>query len=196
MLDLTLFESRPFWTATPAPGSITSVFTPLSSLMPFYLLQGRGFSLPGRPAAHLPSLVRAAASPLFGALSDRIGTRQPSVLGMGILGAGLYLLSRLEKASQGSARLCRAIGRRPGRRHVRVSQHQRPHGRSARHQQGVAAGVMATARTSAWFWGWLGWGAVDHDCGSQPKSECGQERCFVPSMADFLWQWVSPPWVL
>jgi len=104
---------------------------------------------------------------------------------MGILGAGLYLLSRLESQSGIGQIVAALIGRRPGRRHVRVSQHQRLMGAAPRHQQGVAAGVMATARNVGnGSGGGLGWGAVDHDCGFTAQIRVRQERCFVPSMAD------------
>src|SRR5712692_5241616 len=147
MLDLSLFESRPFWTATASAGfNYICVYT-IVFLMPFYLLQGRGFS-PARAGLLLtvPSLVRAAASPLFGALSDRIGTRQPSVLGMGILGAGLYLLSRLESQS-GIGQIVAALSVAGLGAGMFVSPSTSAlMGAAPRHQQGVAAGVMGTAR--------------------------------------------------
>ena len=67
--------------------------------MPFYLINGRGLS-PAQAGLMLTAqpLVMAVAAPLSGTLSDRIGSRLPSTLGMLILAGGLFLLSRLSPA--------------------------------------------------------------------------------------------------
>jgi EmrB/QacA subfamily drug resistance transporter len=147
MLDLKLFEHRSFRAATLSAGLNYICVYSVVFLMPFYLIQGRGFS-PARAGLLLtiPSLVRAVASPLSGALSDRIGTRQPSLLGMAILAFGLYLLSRLggqSSVGQMAAALSMA-GLGAG---LFVSPNTSAvMGAAPRHQQGIAAGVMATAR--------------------------------------------------
>jgi MFS family permease len=148
MLDLKLFERRAFWTSTLSAGlNYLCVYT-IVFLMPFYLIQGRGFS-PARAGLLLtiPSLVRAVASPVFGALSDRVGTRAPSMLGMAILAVGLYLLARLGSRSSlgevaaglGVAGLGAGLFVSPNTSALM--------GSAPRHQQGIAAGVMATARS-------------------------------------------------
>ncbi len=147
MLDLKLFERRPFRAATLSAGLNYICVYSVVFLMPFYLIQGRGFS-PARAGLllTLPSLLRAVASPFSGALSDRIGTRPPSMLGMAILAFGLYLLSRLggqSSVSEMAAGLAVA-GLGAG---LFVSPNTSAlMGAAPRHQQGIAAGVMATAR--------------------------------------------------
>ncbi len=147
MLDLRLFERRQFSAATlSAVLNYICVYS-IVFLMPFYLIQGRGFS-PARAGLLLttPSLARAVASPVFGILSDRIGSRRPSMLGMAILAVGLYLLSRLGSQSSlkeiAVALLIAGLG---------AGMFVSPNtsalmGAAPRHQQGIAAGVMATAR--------------------------------------------------
>ncbi len=147
MLDLGLFERRQFSAATVSAVLNYICVYSIVFLMPFYLIQGRGFS-PARAGLLLtaPSLARALASPLFGMLSDRIGSRQPSMLGMAILGFGLYLLSRLGSQSTLSeiALALSVAGLGAG---MFVSPNTSAlMGSAPRHQQGIAAGVMATAR--------------------------------------------------
>ena len=147
MLDLTLFRSQNFSVAT-----LTAVFNYMCVysvlfLMPFYLIDGRGFS-PAQAGLILTAqpLVMAVAAPLSGTLSDRIGTRVPSTLGLAALGAGLLLLAGLGPASSirqvvvflGVAGLGVGIFTSPNNSALMGSA---PHER-----QGIAAGILATAR--------------------------------------------------
>jgi len=96
MLDLSLFRNRIFSASTiSAILNYVSLFC-MIFLMPFYLIQGRGFppALAGLFLTAQP-LVMIIAAPISGWLSDRIGSRVLSTLGMGILSLGLFLLSRL-----------------------------------------------------------------------------------------------------
>jgi len=96
MLDLTLFHSRIFSASTAsATLNYISIYS-IIFLMPFYLLQGRGFS-PAQAGLLLTAqpLVMVITAPVSGWLSDRIGSRILATLGMGILALGLFLLSRL-----------------------------------------------------------------------------------------------------
>ena len=89
MLDLSLFRVRIFSTATASAGlNYVSIYTCLF-LMPFYLIQARGLS-PAQAGALLTvqPLVMAVVAPISGSLSDRIGSRLPSTLGMSILSVG------------------------------------------------------------------------------------------------------------
>jgi EmrB/QacA subfamily drug resistance transporter len=96
MLDLSLFRNRLFSAA--AASAILNYICVYSIvfLLPFYLIRGRGLS-PAQAGLLLTTqpLVMAVAAPLSGAMSDRIGSRLPTMLGMGLLATGLYLLSRL-----------------------------------------------------------------------------------------------------
>ena len=100
MLDLGLFKNRVFSASTiSALLNYIAVFSILL-LLPFYLLQGRGFS-PSQAGLILTiqPITMAIIAPIAGGLSDRIGTRIPSVLGMLILSIGLILMSRLGPSS-------------------------------------------------------------------------------------------------
>jgi len=147
MLDLRLFRSQNFSVAT-----LTAVFNYMCVysvlfLMPFYLIDGRGFS-PAQAGLILTAqpLVMAVVAPLSGTLSDRIGTRLPSTLGLAALGAGLLLLAGLGPTSSirqvvvflGVAGLGVGIFTSPNNSALMGSA---PHER-----QGIAAGILATAR--------------------------------------------------
>lgn len=147
MLDLSLFRSRTFSAAaTSAVLNYICVYTVLF-LMPFYLQQARGLT-PGQAGLLLTAqpLLMAVVAPLSGGLSDRIGTRLPSVLGMGLLGLGLFLLSTLTVDSpQASVVVMLAVAG------LGIGVFASPNnsalmGAAPRHRQGIAAGVLALAR--------------------------------------------------
>lgn len=96
MLDLTLFKNRLFSFATISSILNFICVTSLVFLMPFYLIRGQGYS-PGRAGTILTAqpLVMAVVAPIAGRISDKVGTRIPGTLGMAILAAGLFLLSRI-----------------------------------------------------------------------------------------------------
>ena len=96
LMDLSLFGNRTFSVSTVTAlmnyiGVYTVVF-----LMPSYLEQGRGLSLPqtGLLLMAMP-LVMAIMAPISGSLSDRIGTRTPVIAGMAILAGSLFALGKL-----------------------------------------------------------------------------------------------------
>jgi EmrB/QacA subfamily drug resistance transporter len=147
MLDLSLFASRLFSAST---GSAVLNYICLYSiifLMPFYLIDGRGLG-PAQAGLILTAqpLVMAIAAPLSGTLSDRIGSRLLSSGGMVILGVGLLLLSRLGSESTfGQVAGCLVVvGLGVG---IFISPNTSALMGSAPHnRQGIAAGVLATAR--------------------------------------------------
>jgi EmrB/QacA subfamily drug resistance transporter len=147
MLDLHLFASRVF-SASSASAVLNYVcLYSIAFLMPFYLIQGRGLS-PAQAGLILTAqpLVMAVTAPLAGTLSDRIGSRALSVAGMVILGIGLLLLSRLGARSpywQVAGSLI-VVGLGIG---VFISPNTSAlMGAAPRNRQGIAAGVLATAR--------------------------------------------------
>jgi EmrB/QacA subfamily drug resistance transporter len=100
MLDLGLFRMPLFSTsAASAVLNYICIFS-ITFLLPFYLIQGRGLN-PAQAGLILTvqPAVMAISAPLSGALSDKIGSRLPGMIGMGILSAGLFLLSTLEAVS-------------------------------------------------------------------------------------------------
>jgi EmrB/QacA subfamily drug resistance transporter len=96
MLDLSLFRIPLFSTTTiSAVLNYICVYS-ITFLLPFYLIQGRGLN-PAQAGLLLTvqPVMMAISAPISGSLSDRIGSRLPGMLGMGILTVGLFLLSRL-----------------------------------------------------------------------------------------------------
>jgi len=154
LLDLSLFRKTQFsMSVASAVLNYIAVFTVLF-LMPFYLIQGRGEST-GRAGLLLmiqPAIMTICA-PLSGILSDRIGTRRPATLGMALLGTGLFLLSRLGADSSmifvdvalGVTGLGTGIFIAPNNSALM--------GAAQANRQGMAAGVLATARNAGMILG-------------------------------------------
>ncbi|OGN98786.1 MAG: hypothetical protein A2Z71_00425 [Chloroflexi bacterium RBG_13_50_21] len=147
MLDLSLFKKLPFsMTAASAVINYIGVYSSIF-LMPYYLIQGRGFSsaqagliLTAQP------VVMAVIAPISGTLSDRIGTRLPAVFGMAVLSSGLFLVSRLTaQSSIGTIMLALAvIGLGTG---AFISPNNSAlMGSAPKSRQGIAAGILATSR--------------------------------------------------
>ena len=147
MLDLALFRRRLFAAATATAFLNYICIYSVVFLMPFYLIQGRGLT-PAQAGLLLTAqpLVMAVAAPLSGALSDRIGSRLLSSLGMGILSIGLVLLATLEPGTplpQVALRLT-VVGLGTG---IFISPNTSAlMGAAPRARQGIASGVLATAR--------------------------------------------------
>jgi MFS family permease len=147
MLDLGLFNQHRFSMTTASAvlnyiGIYSAIF-----LMPFYLIQGRllssaeaGLLLTAQP------IVMAVVAPLSGTLSDRWGTRWPAVIGMAVLSFGLYLLAQLgpESSTLTIALSLGVMGLGTG---TFISPNNSAlMGAAPRHRQGIAAGILATAR--------------------------------------------------
>lgn len=147
MLDLSLFGNLSFSMTTASAvinyiGVYSSIF-----LMPYYLIQGRGFT-----AAHAglilsaQPVIMAIIAPISGTLSDRIGTRAPAVVGMAVLSAGLYTLSRLDADSS----ILSVIGALAivglGTGAFISPNNSALMGSAPKSRQGIAAGILATAR--------------------------------------------------
>jgi EmrB/QacA subfamily drug resistance transporter len=147
MVDLNLFRQRRFSLATASAilnyiGVYSVIF-----LMPFYLIQGRmltsaeaGLVLTAQP------VMMAIIAPLSGTLSDRLGTRGLAMTGMGVLTIGLFLLSRLgsESSVQSIVLSLGVMGLGTG---TFISPNNSAlMGAAPRQRQGIAAGILATAR--------------------------------------------------
>lgn len=147
MLDLSLFRSRVFSAATLSALLNYACVYAVIFVLPFLLIQGRGLDVrqTGIVLTAQP-IVMALVAPLSGTLSDRIGSRAPATLGMLLLAAGLVLVGIL--APHGSIGAIAAslalIGLGVG---IFVSPNNSAlMGAAPRHRQGIAAGVLATAR--------------------------------------------------
>jgi EmrB/QacA subfamily drug resistance transporter len=147
MLDLKLFSHRLFSTAV---GSAILNYVCVYSivfLLPFYLLRGRGLS-PGHAGLLLTTqpLVMALVAPLSGMMSDRIGSRIPTTLGMGILALGLFFMSRLGPHSPLMTLSVALVFTGLGSGMFVSPNSSALMGAAPRHQRGIAAGILATAR--------------------------------------------------
>lgn len=147
MLDLSLFRIRLFSASVGSAMLNYIALYCLIFLMPFYLIQGRGMSAAdaGLLLTAQP-LIMAIAAPIAGTLSDRIGAQVLSTLGMAIMAIGLFLLSRLGATSSQMdiAVALAVVGLGTG---IFISPNSSAlMGSAPRHRQGIAAGVLASAR--------------------------------------------------
>ena len=147
MLDLSLFRSRVFAAATASALLNYACVYALLFVLPFLLIQGRGLGT--RQAGIVLTaqpIVMAIVAPLSGSLSDRIGTRAPATIGMLILTAGLLALTLLVASGTlvSIAAALAVVGLGVG---MFVSPNNSAlMGAAPRNRQGIAAGVLATAR--------------------------------------------------
>jgi EmrB/QacA subfamily drug resistance transporter len=149
MLDLSLFKNRVFSVSTAsAILNYIAVFSILL-LLPFYLIQGRSLS-PSQAGLILTiqPIIMALVAPIAGAISDRIGTRLPSVFGLTFLCLGLLLLARLGPLSSivEIVFALAAVGFGTG---TFISPNNSAiMGSAPLKRQGIAAGILATARST------------------------------------------------
>jgi EmrB/QacA subfamily drug resistance transporter len=147
MLDLSLFK-HPVFTLTAASAVLNYIGVySVIFLMPFYLIRGLGLT-PAQAGLILTAqpVIMAIVAPISGTLSDRVGTRLPAILGMMILSIGLLLLSRLDFDSSRSLIMASlgVVGLGTG---MFISPNNSAlMGSAPRTRQGIAAGILATAR--------------------------------------------------
>jgi MFS family permease len=131
-------------------------------------------------------LVMIVVAPLSGTLSDRIGSRLPATLGMAILAVALFLLSRLgPHSSVGDVVVPLAIaGLGTG---IFISPNNSAlMGAAPRHQQGIAAGILATARNVGMMLGVGLVGAIFTTVLAQGEVICPPTALFGAVDAGFL----------
>jgi MFS family permease len=147
MLDLSLFRSGAFSRSTiSAILNYIGVYT-ITFLMPFYLIQGRDFGAAraGLLLTGMP-IVMAVVAPISGAISDRIGARWLTVLGMFFQALGLYLLSGLQ-AESSALRIIASLAVAGLGTGIFISPNNSAlMGAAPRARQGIASGILATAR--------------------------------------------------
>jgi EmrB/QacA subfamily drug resistance transporter len=147
MLDLTLFHNRIF-SGSAFSAMVTYVaHTATQFLIPFYLIQGRGLDPEhcGLILMAQPVMMMISA-PVAGALSDRIGSRRPTVIGLVVLIAGLLLLSRCSMTTSlwyiaGMLAVCGL-----GFGCFVAPNNNRMLSAAPTHRRGIASGVLAAAR--------------------------------------------------
>jgi MFS family permease len=118
-------------------------------LLPFYLIEGRGFG-PARAGLVLTTqpVVMAIVAPISGALSDRLGSRALATVGMAILACGLFLLSLLGPASPLPYLTIALVLTGLGTGIFGSPNNNTLMGSAPRHRQGIAGGVLACARNT------------------------------------------------
>ena len=147
MLDLSLFKRKIFAISTVSPILNYMCIYSVLFLMPFYLIHGRGLS-----ASHAgliltaQPIVMALTAPFSGSLSDRVGSRLPTTLGMLILAAGLFILGNSSSQTHlgiivfGLATCGLGIGLFVSPNNSSLM------GDAPRNRQGIASGILALAR--------------------------------------------------
>ena len=147
MLDLTLFRGRVFSAAAASALLNYACVYSVLFVLPFLLIQGRGLtaSQAGIVLTAQP-IVMAVVAPVSGTMSDRLGSRGLATGGMLVLGIGMVLLALL--VTHGSlaaiAGALAVVGLGVG---TFVSPNNSAlMGAAPLHRQGIASGVLATAR--------------------------------------------------
>ncbi|HSB71129.1 MAG TPA: MFS transporter [Candidatus Methylomirabilis sp.] len=146
--DIRLFRHRLFAAATLSALSNYMASNTTAFLTPFFLIRGHQMT-----PAHAGSLimampiVMAAVAPASGWLSDRIGSRVPTVAGMTCLAAGMWLLAHLGPGT-GDRQVVLCLGLAG----LGVGLFTSPNnsaimGAVPQTSQGLASGLVATART-------------------------------------------------
>jgi MFS family permease len=147
IVDPELFRNRVFASAIASLllGSIATFA--VAFLLPFYLEQIRGWpaARTGLLLTPLPLTV-AVISPLTGALADRVGTRTLAASGMSIAAAGLLWLALIDVRTPVARIVAALVIVGSGRAIFQPPNNSALMGSAPRERQGIAAGMMATAR--------------------------------------------------
>lgn len=148
MIELHLFESSLF-----SVNLITGfmVFVALSGtiiLIPFYLELVLGFptGYVGLLMATIPVGLGLVA-PLSGALSDRVGTRPITVVGLLLLAAGYYAMSTLDANTSVAGFIARFVPLGIGMGTFQSPNNSAVMGAVSRRRLGIASGLLAITRT-------------------------------------------------
>ncbi|MDO8689565.1 MAG: MFS transporter [Dehalococcoidia bacterium] len=161
MLDMSLFRIRVFSLAM-ASAFVTYLCTYSGLfLAPFYLVQGRGFS-PGLAGALYSAqpLGMLVTTPLGGYLSDRIGSRVLSTLGALTIGVGLFSLHNLG-AESGDVQILLTMALLGLGNGLFIGPNANAvMGSAPLERQGVASGIIATARNLGMVFGVALGGAI------------------------------------
>jgi len=147
MLDLSLFKRRVFTISTVSPIMNYICIYSVLFLTPFYLIQARGLSASqaGLILTAQP-IIMALTAPFSGTLSDRVGSRLPTTLGLFIFAVGLFLLSRLTLTSHYSFAVIGLAICGLGTGLFVAPNNSALMGDAPRNRQGIASGVLALSR--------------------------------------------------
>ncbi|MGE5752676.1 MAG: MFS transporter [Deltaproteobacteria bacterium] len=161
MLHLPLFRIRIF---TFSVGSALVNYICMASvlfLVPFYLIQGRGFSATRAGmimTAQFLSMVVVA--PISGRIADRVGSRLPATVGMAVLAAGLFLLSAMDGKSPLQFVVTGLVVTGIGVSIFATPNNSAMLGAAPEGRKGIASGILATSRLLGMATGFSFAGAV------------------------------------
>jgi EmrB/QacA subfamily drug resistance transporter len=147
MLDLKLFKSR-FFSAATASAMINYIgYGTLAFMVPFYLVDGIGY---GATSAGVLIMAMPVAmmivAPVSGWLSDKVGPRIPASLGMVLLAGGIFMVSRLGATPSQTEIVARLMLAGAGLGLFSSANNSAIMGAVPLRRQGVANGVVSTAR--------------------------------------------------
>jgi EmrB/QacA subfamily drug resistance transporter len=147
MLHLALFRNRLFSFSV---GSALVNYICMASvlfLVPFYLIQGRGFSAAKAGmvmTAQFLSMVVTA--PVSGRIADRVGSRIPATTGMAILAVGLFILSAMDGESPLHLTVLGLVVTGVGVAIFVTPNNSAMLGTAPPGRKGIASGILATSR--------------------------------------------------
>jgi MFS family permease len=147
LVDPSLWTNRVFVSASISLVLAFVATFGVAVLMPFYLVQLRGFppQRAGLLMTPLP-LTIALVSPLTGAIADRIGTQKLAASGMFVASVGLACLAFLGASASMARLVANLLVVGVGQATFQPPNNSALMGAAPRHRQGVAAGVLATGR--------------------------------------------------
>jgi len=147
VLDMALLRKRVFALANISFMLDMLALFAVGFLLPFYFEELRGFDTLRSGLLLTPlSLTLAVVAPVSGALADRMGSRWLAPLGLGIACAGLLLLSALTHASSIAYLVVCLIITGLGQGLFQSPNSRTIMGAAPPEEQGVASGILATAR--------------------------------------------------
>ena len=165
MIDLKLFQNRLF-NINLVTGLITFIaFGGTIILMPFYLenVLGYGTRNVGLLMATLP-IALGIVAPISGALSDRLGTRPITVVGLIVMLFGFYTMSTLSTGTTALGVILRFLPAGIGMATFQSPNNSAIMGAVPRKRLGVASGLLSMTRTMGQTIGiavlgalWAGW---------------------------------------
>jgi len=158
LLDLSLFRRRIFAMATVSATLNFACVYGTIFLVPFYLIEGRGFS-PAHAGVTMTAMFLSmiVVSPVGGVIADRVGSRWPGTAGMVLLGLGMVLLSSLNPHTTPREIVTALVVAGVGTGTFIAPNTSALLGAAPAHRRGIASGVVATARNLGMA---LGVGAV------------------------------------
>lgn len=147
MLDLRLFKGRFFSAATTSALINYTGYSTLAFMVPFYLVDGMGYGATnaGVLITAMPMTMMIFA-PFSGWVSDKFGPRIPASLGMALLSAGIFMVGRLGSAPSAKDIVPRLVLAGMGLGLFSPANNSAIMGSVPMHRQGVANGVVSTAR--------------------------------------------------